>query len=124
MWLEQRIIIDSVALLNDEVLKALADGDLQQLLKAQVRCSNDLAWMRLTLKFSEQSEVTHTLSVAVVHLQQNKDGQLEEHVTELSDDLLIDHEAFQVIKGFAEWHIRPSTDRLASSQEYGTQAES
>lgn len=124
VWLEQRIIIDSVALLNDEELKDLAAGELQVLLKAQVRCSNDLAWMRLTLKYAEQSEATYTLSVAVVHLQQNKDGQLEEHVSELSDDLLIDHEAFTVMKGFAEWHIKPSTDRLASSQEYGTQIES
>ena len=123
VWLEQRVIIDSVALLNDDELNALAAGDLHALLKAQVRCSNDLAWMRLTLKYSDQSTATQTLSVAVVHLQQNKDGQLEEHVTELSDDLLIDYEAFQVIKGFAEWHIKPSTDRLAASQEYAAQPE-
>ena len=117
VWLEEREIIDTVALFNDEELAAIADGDLAALVHAQPRSAKDLAWMRLTLKYSEHSQETHTLSLAVVHLQQNKDGQLEEHVTELSDDLLLDQEAFAVIKGFAAWTITPGTDRKTKITE-------
>ncbi len=110
VWLEDDKTIETLALFSDEEFALLADGDLRPLLQARPKHIHDPAWTRIVLKYSSQSNETYTMKIIAVHLQQNKEGELEETSTDITPDLLIDKSGFEVVKQFAD--LQPLTDDI------------
>lgn len=102
VWLNEQQTIDTLSLFSDHDIELLSQGNLQPLLQARARHVNDPAWTRIILKYSDLSNETFTMRMLAVHLKQNKEGELEEESTEITQDLLLDSSAFKVIKQFAE----------------------
>jgi hypothetical protein len=105
VWLEESMTIDTLSLFSDQDLELLAEGDLQPLLQARPRHIADPAWTRLLLKYSTESNETYTMRMRAVHLKQNKEGELQEEATDITQDLVLDRTAFEVIKKFADLQL-------------------